>query len=405
MRILFVALAQSVHTARWIDAISDQGWDLHLFPADDVSIPWVAHPELRKLTVYDSSVARLVGLDKEVRVRTLWPFAWSSSRVQALERLRLPGWPDRATWLAWLIRWLKPDILHSQEFQHAAYLTLAAKSKLKRRFPTWVVSNWGSDICLFGRLSEHVDKIRSVLASCDYYDCECQRDVRLARELGFRGEVLPVLPNAGGFDLNRLGQLRQPGPTSARRVIALKGYQGWAYRALVGLRAIELCADALDGYRVVVYLASPATQIAIQRLRRSIDIPIEVLPYGPQEDALRLHGRARISIGLNISDAISTSFLEAMVMGSFPIQSNTGCADEWVMDGGTAFLVHPEDPEAVAAAIRRAVADDALVGRAAQLNARTGKERLDQSLIRPQIVKLYEQIGARARQGTARTAS
>ena len=35
MRILFVAMADSVHTARWISQIDDQGWDIHLYPSID----------------------------------------------------------------------------------------------------------------------------------------------------------------------------------------------------------------------------------------------------------------------------------------------------------------------------------------------------------------------------------
>jgi len=70
---------------------------------------------------------------------------------------------------------------------------------------------------------------------------------------------------------------------------------------------------------------------------------------------LHYYGRARIYIGLSISDAISTSLLEAMVMGAFPIQSCTACADEWIEDGKSGFIVPPEDPHVIAEAIRRAL--------------------------------------------------
>jgi glycosyltransferase involved in cell wall biosynthesis len=112
---------------------------------------------------------------------------------------------------------------------------------------------------------------------------------------------------------------------------------------------------------------------------------------------LRLHGRARVSIGMSISDALSTSALEAMVMGSFPIQSNTSCLGELVRDGESGILVHPEDPKAVATALRRAVSDDALVDRAAEINARIAAEQLDQSVVRPRVVEMYERILTKAR--------
>jgi glycosyltransferase involved in cell wall biosynthesis len=400
LRILFVAMPNSVHAARWINQISDRGWDIRLYPSIDLfsSAPERIHPELRNITVYGVSASRPEGLDPSVRLRGVWPQRKGSGLISYLA-LRYKALSFSPWALAGMIRWLKPDIVHSMEIQHAGYLTLAAREVLKGKFPPWIVTNWGSDIYLYGRLSEHQQKIKAVMSACDYYDSECHRDVELAKQFGFKGEVFPVLPNTGGFDLQQARQLRQPGPTSARRLIALKGYQGWAYRALVGLRAIELCADVLKekGYRIAIYLANPETKIAAELLAKSSGLPIDIIPHVPHEEMLRLHGRARVSIGLSISDALSTSALEAMVMGSFPIQSNTSCLGELVQDGESGMLVHPEDPEAVAAALRRAIADEELVDRAAEINARIAAEHLDRSVVRPQVVQMYERIAAQAR--------
>jgi len=329
-----------------------------------------------------------------VRLRGIWPLRFGSSFVSLSQFKFFPSWVNRSTCLAWLIRWLRPDIVHSLEIQHAGYSTLEAKSKFGKGFPPWIVSNWGSDIYLFGRLLEHREKIRAVLSNCDYYISECHRDVALARDFGFKGNVLPVLPGGGGFDLKRMQQWKQPGRASDRRVILLKGYQHWAGRALVGIRAIELCADVLRDYRVAVYSTSPDVRIAAELAAHSTGLQIEIVPQGPHEEMMRLHGKARISIGLSISDAISTSLLEAMIMGSFPIQSNTSCGDEWVQDGETGLLVAPENPQEVAAAIRRAISDDRLVDNAVEINLRTAAERLDLSVIQPQVIAMYQRIAA-----------
>ena len=398
MRILFVAMVDSIHTVRWVNQIADQGWDIHLFP----SIAAVPHSGFEKLTIHDC-VFRPPGLPGSVRMPKAWPWPFKEDR----KRLERANWlvqtlrystylarcvaePGRR--LARLIRKLKPDIVHSLEIQHAGYLTLEAKKLIGRSFPAWIVTNWGSDIYLFGRLPEHAKKIREVLSECDYYACECHRDVELGRAFGFKGVVLPVLPNTGGFDLDLAGKLREPGPSSARRLILLKGYQSWAGRALVAVRALELCADVLKGYRVAITLAGPDVEMAARLFSEASGIPVDIVPPSPHEDVLRLNGQARISIGLSISDAISASFLEAIVMGAFPIQSCTSCANEWITDGETGLLVPPEDPQPIAAAIRRALTDDALVDRAAELNGRVVRERLDQNLIRPQVVASYKQI-------------
>ncbi len=151
MRILFVAMSNSVHTARWINQISDRGWDIHLFPSIDLfSSPEWIHPDLRNITVYGPSVHRRPeGLDPSVRLRGTWPLRRGSGLIShpVFHRLfhRFAPWR-----LARIIRWLKPDIVHSIEIQHAGYLTLAASEILKG----------GSDIYLYGRLSEHQQKIK-----------------------------------------------------------------------------------------------------------------------------------------------------------------------------------------------------------------------------------------------------
>jgi hypothetical protein len=112
--------------------------------------------------------------------------------------------------------------------------------------------------------------------------------------------------------------LRTPGPSSDRRVILLKGPQGWVYRGLVGLNALALCTDVLQEYTIAIYLAAPEVVEAATVLSQKTGIPVDIIPYCSHEEMLAWHGKARLSIGLAMSDGISTSFLEAIVMGSFP---------------------------------------------------------------------------------------
>jgi len=388
MRLLIVAMSESVHTARWLSQIEGLGWDVSLFPSRDLG---AIHPDIRGVTVYHSFYGEEAS-DGSVRTRGIrLPRNGLAYAARMFNEKINPNY--RAVRLMKLIRKMKPDLIHSLEIQHAGYLVLEAKKLSDFAFPPWIVTNWGSDIYLFGRLAEHIPKIRQVLATCDYYSCECLRDVALARSYGFTGKVLPVFPNTGGFDLEKVYKLRQQGLTSERRLIMLKGYQGWAYRGLVGLRALERCADLLEGYTVAVYLGfNEEMKIAAELFSHSTGVPVEMIPHSSHEDILRLHGRARISIGIAISDAISTSFLEALVMGSFPIQSWTACANEWVEDGITGLLVPPEDPDVIEKAIRRALTDVDLVNRAAELNWQTAAERLDHKKLKPKIIDFYDSV-------------
>ena len=386
MRLLLVAMSESIHTARWIAQIADQGWDVHLFPCVDYG---VIHPEIRNVTVYHSFYDR-EETNKSVKFKGCQLY-YKALAILAKQILNKFFFQYRVVQLQRLIKKLKPDIIHSLEFQHSAYLTLKAKKNFRKSFPSWIVTNWGSDIYLFGRLKKHKPKIQAVLKESDYYSCECSRDVDLAKAYGFTGKVLPVFPNTGGFDQRTISSLKQLSKVSNRRLIMLKGYQSWAGRALTGLRALERCADILTGYRVAIYSANTEDiNIAAELFHDSTGVPVKIIPKNtPHDEILRFHGQARISIGLSISDSVSTSFLEAIVMGSFPIQSWTSCANEWIDDGRTGILVHPEDPEAVEAAIRLALSDDALVNQAAEENSQTCRERLDYDFLKSKTIELY----------------
>jgi glycosyltransferase involved in cell wall biosynthesis len=387
MRILFVGMTGSIHTARWLSQIEDQGWEVYLFPVQRTD----PHPKLRNLTVFGANPLRTRYLHKSVRY-----ISWTSISVywDMLEGLLKHQLTNRFKAMALMhtIRNIKPDIIHSLEIQHAGYLTLRAKNKLGKKFPTWIATNWGSDIYLFGKQPDHQQPIREVMENCDYYSCECERDIQLARDMGFKGQVLPVLPNAGGMDIEYANNFRQAGPVSNRKTIIVKGYQGWAGRALIAFQALRLCQDMLKDYTITLYSSAKDTEIAAHLFSRETGISIEIMPPSSHEEILRRFGKSRIYIGLSISDGISTSLLEAMVMGAFPIQSCTACADEWIVDGSSGFIVPPEDPYMITDAIRRALMDDDLVNHAAEFNTKTVKERLDYLKIKPQVVKMYQDI-------------
>ena len=103
-------------------------------------------------------------------------------------------------------------------------------------------------------------------------------------------------------------------------------------------------------------------------------------------------GQSLIAIGLGMSDGSPNTLLEAMVMGAFPIQSDTISTGEWIESGSNGFLVAPEDPDAVAKAIHRVLNDPSLVEQAAEINMRVADERLDRKRIRCEVASLYERI-------------
>ena len=262
------------------------------------------------------------------------------------------------------------------EFQHSGYLVLRARELYGPGFPTWLATNWGSDIFYFGRFADHRAQIERLLTAIDFYSCECKRDIAIARELGYSGQAFSGIPNSGGFDLKQVASLRSPQPPSRRKVVMVKGYQHFAGRALTALKVLERLASRLTGYRVILFSVSDEPRRRARELQQAGVLDIHVIDWATHEQILRHFGEARIYMGISISDAISTSALEAMAMGAFPIQTNTSCCDEWFKDGEGGFIVSPGDFDVICEKFGRALTDDALVDRAAEVNWRTVQMRL-----------------------------
>jgi glycosyltransferase involved in cell wall biosynthesis len=386
LRILFVTLGESIHAARWIKKLEGQDWDIHVFPhsANDG-----IHPELENLTFHTLVQRPSVSTIRQTGFH--WPLPRGRRKTTAtLQSLDYFKQPAR---LARVIRKLQPDLVHSLEMQRCSYLTLASRKQLNGHpLPPWIYSSWGSDIFFFGPRPDHQPRIREVLSTCDYFIADCERDVQLAKDFGLRGEVFGVFPVTGGFDLKRLRQLGSGVPVSSRKVIALKGYQNeeWGGRALNALEALRLSAAHLREFEVVIFSATSEVKSAAERLARETGIQISILPPSPSDEIAKLMGRARIAIGIGLTDGSPISLLEAMIMGAFPVQANTISTAEWIRDGENGLLVPAEQPEAIAVAIQRASTDDELVEHAAKLNTAIADERLDQEKLRPRIIEMYK---------------
>ena len=282
---------------------------------------------------------------------------------------------------SWVLRRLMSkqafDVVHAVELQHAGYLVLGAG--FHRNESLLYVTNWGSDIYWFRQFPRHRDKIVALLKLADVYSAECSRDVDLAREFGFTGVVMPVIPNSGGIDLSRLPVASEP--PSRRRAIIIKGYTQFVGRALVALRACELIAEQLTGYEVLIYSASPLARFRALKLRFVHRVRVRIIKKRTShDDMLRHFSRSRVYMGISLSDGISTSLLESMATGCYPIQTGTGCADEW-LSARSGSIVPPDSPEEVARHLREALTNDELVDAAAITNRATIAERANSTAV------------------------
>jgi hypothetical protein len=314
-------MLDSIHSARWLEQFSDQSIDFVLFP----SSPNRRINRQLKALLESNTIAnyKIVSLGKWIGL-PLWILDKFTNNL------------FRGTLLRWTTKRHKPDILHALELQNAGYVSLRALSKHKPDELRFIATNWGSDIFWFQRFPKHRAKLQALLKLADAYSAECRRDVALARELGFTGEALPVIPNAGGFSKADLSlPLLAP---EQRKTIALKGYHGWVGRAKVSLEAVRELAEELGEYEFVVYSANRSVIKLAKQVGRETGLDIIAHAKGAlsHQQVLELFAKSKIYVGLSESDGISTSMLEAMAMGAIPVQTSTACCDEWFKDSGVA---------------------------------------------------------------------
>lgn len=417
-KVLFVAMQDSVHTIKWIRQLKDcDDLDLHFFPISKTP----RHVDLKGVVYHDpESPCFEAGIDLNrekpiVRAPTSERLAhglqsflgvrvyqytkrivkkFRPTQVTAPADLRaLFPWMDDPSAndpreLARLIDSLKPDLIHSLEFQHCGYSVLSAKEYTSGAFPKWLATNWGSDIYYFVNKEEHKEMIKNLLHSADFYSCECHRDVDIVRALGYKNVVMPVIPNTGGIDIEDAAIRRSRLAPSQRKSILVKGYQSFAGRALTALDAIALCADDLAGYTIKVYSATAQTRQRVAELKSALNVQFEIIEKLDNSGMLDEFANARAYIGIGVSDGISTSSLEAMAMGAFPIQTNTSCCSEWFSDGVGGFIVPADDVALISRRIKAMLADDQLVDAASDSNWNTVRDRLDRKRV-AQIAQGY----------------
>jgi glycosyltransferase involved in cell wall biosynthesis len=295
----------------------------------------------------------------------------------------------RSQLLRRLITQQKFDLIHVLELQHAGYLLLG--TKLAPNLPKVFITNWGSDIYWFQQFPKHQQKIIQLLKVASFYSAECHRDIAIVKQLGYTGKTMTVIPNSGGINLDEIP--RDSLPPSQRKKIMIKGYTGFVGQALVALKACEIAAEHLRGYEVILYSASIKSRFRALKIRHLHKVHITILKKRiPHREMLQYFSESRVYIGISLSDGISTSLLEAMATGCYPIQTDTSCANEW-LSASSGSIVSAYSTDQVANDLINALNSDLLVDQAATINDRAIRDRASRSSIDAIAKMFYASIG------------
>ena len=322
-RILVIGMIDSIHLARWLTQLEGGEHDIRVFPSAHFKR---VHPKLLSLRSKGVRIPLSFSLGRLFPyVDFLFCFGFLKTPVEQF---------FRHTYISIYIKFFRPNIIHAIEIQHAGYIASKIRYKAEKR----ILTNWGSDIYYFQHFPKHQKQIQLSLDWATHYSAECSRDYHLARMFNFQGVELPKIPNAGGFALSS----EIPNYLKVRNQIIIKCYGG-----IFGLGELALSVGRkflIKNAEATVFLYSVTDDLikSVKELQKlfpnRVAYSLQRSPLSYEDLALKFQ-QSIIYLGVSKSDGLSTSFLEALTHGVYPIQTNTSCASELIQTGAIGSIV------------------------------------------------------------------
>lgn len=331
-KVLVIGMFDSIHLARWLAQFTDQKINFSLFPS-------------KKFKHVNSELANLMNSKDSAQFNLAHPYV-NFKYVGYLDYFfiklsKLTGINFKSIFLKKILRKIQFDYVHAIEIQGAGYLCNSLPLDLLNQ-NNLILTNYGSDIFYFSNLTEHKNQIRSVLERAKFYSGECHRDYELALSKGFSGKFLPCLPNAGGFK-DEVFQLNLT-PSNQRKLIIAKCYGGTFGLGELIIHSLQNFLSDKPDVKVLLHSITDDLEFASSQLLKNFPNQISIRGIRnklSRDDLLKNLSTSKIYIGASKSDGISTSFLEALCVGAYPIQTNTSCANEWIDLGFRGSLIEP----------------------------------------------------------------
>lgn len=370
MKILMVSM-NSIHFRRWTSQLEDAGHEVFWFDAKGAEgtskeLSWVHQKTNWRLRIKKGRyILKKIPFLNKLNTRSI---------TKAFEDYLLM---------------VQPDIVQS----FVLYMSCAPILEVMKRHThiKWVYSAWGNDLFYYQHVPSYKKEIDLVLPHLHYMFADCQRDIDLAKKLGFEGEVLGVFPGGGGYHLDLIDE---PIKTiSERDGILVKGYQGEKHRGLNVLKAIE----HLDINSPITFFSTD--QSILDYYEKSPLLKRKNITFFTSSNGLthkelcKSMNNSLLYIGNNLSDGMPNTLLEAICFGAFPIQSNPGGASaEIINDGVNGLLIgNCEDVEEIRMKIKEALESSGLLHKAFEYNM-TLRDDLSFDHIKGRVQLAYQKI-------------
>jgi glycosyltransferase involved in cell wall biosynthesis len=407
-RVLFVGWPESSHTHSWIDLLQSSRINARLFALPSA----VPRPDWRVRTYVTIDTPN--ALDPAFRKPPTklqpapqpMPRRWESLRWTPTPTLSLP--PVSVSierQLADAILHWRPHVVHTLGINSASYLL----DRTRQLHPhiigigRWVVQvRGGPDLALHKYDPDHRPRIESIFSNCDHLIADNTINYDDAIKLGLdeskvRSPGLGVVSGPGGLDVAALRTSWSLLPSKRPRTILWpKTYETISSKALPVFEAIRLAWDRIAPVTFeLLWLVQSDVQIWYNKtMPDHIKASCNLHGRLDREQVLTMLPNARVMLAPSLTDGIPNSMMEAMALGAFPIVSPLDTITPIVKNEENVLFARNLYPEEIAAALVRAMQDDALVDQAAERNVVRVDQLANRSRVRDAVIKYYAEIAA-----------
>lgn len=341
------------------------------------------HADVQKLT------ATLAVLGHELHLFSTMPPIGPipGVRIVPIPRGRLPQaalYLAAVPWLHRQLRRLRPDLVHAYFATGAGTLAALASSG------PLVVSAAGSDVLVSPQRSAAMRLLlRAIFVRARLVTTLAPHMTAAVAALGCPPEKVLTLPFLG-IDLAAYPPRQPPGATV--EIVCTRGLHRF-YRHDVILWAMRRLRERLPQARLRFYgggtWASELRDLtAALGLSDIVSFPGRLAP----DEIPAMLASADLYVSMCPSDGVSSSLLEAMAAGTYPVVADIPANRWWIEGGRGGTLVPPGDATALADALHRAATDAPRRARAAAHNREIVRQRADLGQNVAQLVAAYHSM-------------
>lgn len=389
MRILFVADGRSPIAQNWIRYFAERG-DQRSGPVDEVHLASTFACSLDfPLGELEIIPVAFSGLRKETRRPGTAPARTLSLRIAFRQWFGPLTIRRAAQRLRTFIERVKPDLVHAMRIPYEGMM--AADAHASHAGIPLVVSTWGNDFTLHAsstRLMSHYT--RWTMQVADALHADCRRDVRLAREWGFRGtRPALVAPGNGGV---RTEFFYPPAkPVDEPVIFNPRGFRPYVCNEAF-FHAIPLVLAEQPGAKFLFALMAGEPQALEWTQDLNIGHAVELLPSLSHSEMAGVFRRAQIVASPSAHDGTPNSLLEGIACGCFPAAGDIESIREWITPDENGVLFDPESPQSIAEAIVTAIENKSLRQKAAGLNQNMITARAEYGSNMQKAVEFYQKV-------------